>query len=228
VQHWFCELLDPEVGALFEGACATLEASGFTLVPVSLPGMEEHVAACARAIVRHEVFPALCADLGQRGRPMAPAEILARVASPDVKNALRGALDCDPAESARDHAAALTLHRPALAALFAEVFVRHALDALLFPTLPVPPPPLGVNMLEVAGRGQAVFGLLVRNVQPASLAALPSISLPMGYTRSGLPVGVELDGAHGQDDALLEVAAAVEAALAVPRRAPLVGFADTP
>jgi Asp-tRNA(Asn)/Glu-tRNA(Gln) amidotransferase A subunit family amidase len=54
-----------------------------------------------------------------------------------------------------------------------------------------------------------------------SLVDLPSLSLPVGYTADGLPVGLQLVGRPGGDAALLAAAAAYERAhdwsRAVPR-----------
>eukprot|EP00884_Botryococcus_braunii_P015047 jgi/Botrbrau1/23543/Bobra.0141s0014.1 len=57
-----------------------------------------------------------------------------------------------------------------------------------------------------------------------SLVDLPSLSLPVGLTPEGLPVGLQLVGRPGGDAALLAAAAAFEAAhsfaSAVPRDPP--------
>ena len=45
-----------------------------------------------------------------------------------------------------------------------------------------------------------------------SLIACPAISVPCGFTRSGLPVGLQLVGARGREDLLLGAAALFEQA----------------
>ena len=45
-----------------------------------------------------------------------------------------------------------------------------------------------------------------------NVAGTPAISLPMGTTSTGLPIGVELSAAHGDERTLLELAFALEAA----------------
>ena len=49
-----------------------------------------------------------------------------------------------------------------------------------------------------------------RNTAPGSFAGLPSITLPIGLTPEGLPVGIMLEGAVGDDSRLLSIALAVE------------------
>jgi amidase len=53
------------------------------------------------------------------------------------------------------------------------------------------------------------------------MSGQPAISLPMGRTVTGLPVGVQLVAAYGRDDVLLQVAAQLETA------APWKGFTPT-
>jgi amidase len=87
-------------------------------------------------------------------------------------------------------------------------------DLLVTPTTGEPAPPLG----EFAPRPDqplhgflraAVFGLFTTHF---NVSGLPAISLPLHWTREGLPVGVQLVAAYGGEDLLLRVAAQLEAA----------------
>ncbi|MEO1115817.1 MAG: amidase family protein [Pseudomonadota bacterium] len=53
----------------------------------------------------------------------------------------------------------------------------------------------------------------MRNTDPGSIAGIPGLSLPIGLTAEGLPVGLELDGPAFSDRHLLALGLAVEAAL---------------
>jgi len=50
-----------------------------------------------------------------------------------------------------------------------------------------------------------------------NVTGTPAISLPMGMTESGLPIGVQLSAAYGDERTLLEVAFALEEQVAWPR-----------
>ena len=54
---------------------------------------------------------------------------------------------------------------------------------------------------------------ITRFTRPINYLGLPSLSIPAGFTKSGLPVGMQLVGTGGEDSALLSVAAWCEAKL---------------
>jgi amidase len=87
-------------------------------------------------------------------------------------------------------------------------------DLLLTPTLGEPPPPLGhfagtaENPLEGLMRG-AMFALFTA---PFNATGQPAISLPLGRSAAGLPVGVQLVAAWGREDVLIRIAAQLEQA----------------
>ncbi len=76
-------------------------------------------------------------------------------------------------------------------------------DVLVTPVLRQPPWPLGRT------GGAADAGVFPG---PFSFSGQPAMSLPLHWTPSGLPVGVQLVAAAGRDDLLLRVAARLEAA----------------
>jgi amidase len=87
-------------------------------------------------------------------------------------------------------------------------------DLLLTPTTAEPPPRLG----EHAAPADNPLAPIVRAVPFAVFTAgfnttgQPAISLPLGQTDDGLPVGVQLVAAFGREDLLLRVAAQLEQA----------------
>jgi amidase len=52
-----------------------------------------------------------------------------------------------------------------------------------------------------------------------STTAAPAISVPCGFTRGGLPVGIQIVGRHRDDFGLLQMASAFEEAVAISERA---------
>jgi amidase len=91
-------------------------------------------------------------------------------------------------------------------------------DLFLCPTAPTAAPPSGVpdqDSTQIATAGDwldAVFGL-IPFTPLANLTGQPAISLPLGHSADGMPLGVMLTGQTLREDVLLAVAAALEQAL---------------
>ncbi|MCC6538164.1 MAG: amidase [Bryobacterales bacterium] len=66
----------------------------------------------------------------------------------------------------------------------------------------------------------------LRNVAPWNLYWCPAISIPCGFSRGGLPVGLQLVGAPGADDLVLAVAQAYQRTTDWHRRRPPVSAAS--
>ena len=56
-----------------------------------------------------------------------------------------------------------------------------------------------------------------------NISGQPAISLPLYSTSEGLPVGIQLVGAYGRDDLVLQVAAQLEEAQPWVNRMPIIG-----
>jgi len=85
-----------------------------------------------------------------------------------------------------------------------------ACDLLLTPVLGAPPPPIGHLSDPVEGPGR--LRELIGFVDQANVSGQPAISVPMGLSAEGLPIGVQLVAASAREDLLLAVAHQLEAA----------------
>jgi amidase len=85
-------------------------------------------------------------------------------------------------------------------------------DLLVTPTLGAPPPELG--WFTAAGpeeEGARIAGFIPYTAQ-FNMTGQPAISLPLHWTVSGLPVGVQLVAGYGREDLLIRVASQLEQA----------------
>lgn len=210
-RHGFYSDLDPEVATRTEAALTRLAGAGAVLVEVRLTDAHELDARCGLPIVFYEVVDALPGYLATLPPPycrLTFADIVAQVASPDVK----GLLDSILAQpTGRDAYLECLDVRRRLRAVYAEVFDRSQTTALVYPTVPMPAPPLGDTDTTLHnGRQVNLFLTSIQNTGPGSVAGVPSISLPNGHTAAGLPVGLSLEAASGNDRLMLAVAAAAE------------------
>jgi aspartyl-tRNA(Asn)/glutamyl-tRNA(Gln) amidotransferase subunit A len=63
---------------------------------------------------------------------------------------------------------------------------------------------------------------LLRNTRPFNVWGLPAVSLPCGFTKSGLPIGLQIAGPPWREDLVLRLAHAYESATAWHERRPAV------
>jgi indoleacetamide hydrolase len=91
----------------------------------------------------------------------------------------------------------------------AELFER--IDALAWPTVPAVAPPLADPTIELPSGPASADAGNARQGVIANLTGIPGVSVPVGLD-GGLPVGLQLLGAWGQDALLLDAAEALERA----------------
>jgi amidase len=99
-------------------------------------------------------------------------------------------------------------------------------DMLVSPTLAQPAPMLGYLAADLpfeVALDRVLEYCAFTPIQNASGA--PAISLPLGRTTAGLPIGVQFAAAHGNDRTLLELALSIEAASPWQRLAPREAWA---
>ena len=86
-------------------------------------------------------------------------------------------------------------------------------DLLVLPTVAVPPFPVEQRYpTEINGKPMDNYTHWFFLTYGITLTGLPAISVPCGFTKSGLPVGLQIVGRRRREDAVLRAAAAFEAA----------------
>jgi len=99
-----------------------------------------------------------------------------------------------------------TLMRRRLAGLFEQV------DVLAWPTVPAVAPPLEAPVVELPSGTLTADQANVRGAGLANLTGAPAISIPVGLDAEQLPIALQLQGAWGGDELLLDAAEALERA----------------
>lgn len=100
--------------------------------------------------------------------------------------------------------------------------VFSTVDLLITPTAAIPPILIqeAVDNPPIPPAGGVALSL--RNTQPFDIYGLPSISIPCGFSRSGLPIGLSISGPRLGEPAVLALAQAYEQATEWHRRRPPV------
>jgi len=101
-----------------------------------------------------------------------------------------------------------------------DALTRH--DLLLCPTAHQAAPPIAAARGVITSRHEVAGRFFTRRsyVTPAALAGLPAIAVPCGFTRSGLPIGLQLIARHFDEATLLRAAYAYEQQSEWGRRRP--------
>jgi aspartyl-tRNA(Asn)/glutamyl-tRNA(Gln) amidotransferase subunit A len=98
--------------------------------------------------------------------------------------------------------------RHAVAGAFAREFSE--VDCLIGGVLPAIPPRIEETTVTVNGQVVGVVDAFTRLNAPQNMAGVPALSLPCGFTGSGLPVGLQLVAARGRDGEVLRLGAALQ------------------
>ena len=83
--------------------------------------------------------------------------------------------------------------------------VFQEIDILLTPTVPIPPPSIA-DLKENPDKLRPTELIMLRNTRPFNVWGIPAISVPCGFTKSGLPIGLQLAGAPWVPDTGLHLA----------------------
>jgi len=82
-------------------------------------------------------------------------------------------------------------------------------DLLITPTTPIPAPAIADLRKNPEALRPAEL-VLLRNTRPFNVWGLPTISVPCGFTKNGLPIGLQIAGSHWREDLVLRLAYAYE------------------
>ena len=206
-KHYW-ENLESHVETACSDALKKLSALGITLVEVDLPDIEVANQAVSPIVARYEPRVDIPAYLCHAGADVTLSDIVRSIANPDVRHIMQGILDEQTRVSPAAYSAAIGTHRPRLIQLFADCFSRNRIEATIFPASPLSARPVGDDeTIELNGHRLPTFPTFVRNTNPGSNAGVPGVSLPIGLTSAGLPIGLAMDGPVGSDRRLLAIAA---------------------
>ncbi|MFN0317067.1 MAG: amidase [Burkholderiales bacterium] len=85
-------------------------------------------------------------------------------------------------------------------------------DLLLTPTLAVPPFPVHMQGPEIIEGRMVPAGAWLAFTHPMNMTGQPAATVPAGFTRDGLPVGLQIAGRHLGDRTVLKASGAFERA----------------
>lgn len=209
------DIVDVDVERTFRASIAALKAAGAEIVEIDLGDDFMDLANQANwPIFFHETMPHVTQYLKEVGAPVSFDQLYKGLGSNVDKYWSDAVVPTSPNYvSVAAYQESMNVLRPALIKRYADGYGLNGISALLFPTTPAPAAPVSEED-DTYINGEMVSILTMgKNTFPSSCAGLPGISVPMGLTSKGLPMGLEIDGRAGDDAKLLELAAQIAAVL---------------
>jgi aspartyl-tRNA(Asn)/glutamyl-tRNA(Gln) amidotransferase subunit A len=191
---FYVDDLDAEVARVLDETLATLKKEGAEIVKVDLPDQRQLTAACQLVLATE------AAALHKRWMIERPQDYGAQVLM-RLQNGL--------AIPAVSYLEAMRWRGPALSAYLAAV---AGTDAVIAPVAPMPAVTIAESDVGNSPDAEAVIQRITRFTRPINYLGLPSLSIPTGFTKSGLPVGMQIIGRSFDEAMLIRIGAAFQRA----------------
>jgi aspartyl-tRNA(Asn)/glutamyl-tRNA(Gln) amidotransferase subunit A len=198
---YFFARLDDEVADGVERAIAQLRALGADVRDVEIPGVEAGLGAVF-ALVLAEAQEIHARSLRTR-RADFGADVLALLSAPTP----------DPTVLMQGLRA-----RDALSAAMRTLL--ESVDVLVTPTTPIAAARIGQDDVRYGGAEEPILNAMIRCTAPFNATRLPALSLPCGFTRAGLPIGLQIAGRPFDEVTVLRAGHAYEQSTDWHTRAP--------
>ncbi|MEO1429879.1 MAG: amidase family protein [Cyanobacteria bacterium J06633_8] len=220
-----------EVDKLVEAAINNMRAAGATIIELDLPETiveASNYSTLLNTIVQAEFNPQIEEYFSTLDEeyPQNLEELIERSKNPELVNSetpvnpsrievYEDSLEFGGLENP-EYQAAINEGIPALQQEFNNIFASNKLDAIVYPTLATPPTPItdaDGNVIEdptYQANLDNIGGDPYRVNYLGNLTGFPDLTLPVGYTEQGLPVGMSFFGQEFTEPTLIALAYAYE------------------
>jgi len=199
---FYIDDLDAEVAGVLDATIAVFRREGANVVRVELPDQRQ-LSGASQLVLAVEA-----AAFHKRWMIERPQDY-----GPQVLMRLQNGL----AIPGVAYLEALRWRGPALGAHLAAV---AEVDAVIAPVSPVAAPTIAESDVGNSPEADKVLQRLTRFTRPINYLGLPSLAIPSGFTRAGLPVGMQLIGRSFDEATLLRIGAAFQRATDFHDRVP--------
>ncbi len=189
----FYEGCDPEIAAAMQASLEVFRKLGATVVDIDLPDFAQ---LSALAAVLHAAEANPFHDEWFRTRPQ------------DYSPQVRERLERGRPTLAGDYLKAMQARGPAIAAFREAVFSK--VDLVHGPVVSFQTPTIEETDISTGDAAAQMLGRFVRLTRPISYLGLPVACANAGFTRAGMPIGMQLIGAPYDDATALRAAHAFQ------------------
>ena len=222
-REYFAEGLDPEVRAVVTNGIEVLKGAGAEIVEVSLP-RTDYCVAVYYLIATAEASSNLARYDGvsygfRNGEVQSLMEMYKETRSQGFGAEVKRRILIGTYALSAGYYDAYYKKASQVRTLILKDFNQafEQCDVLISPVVPTPAWKIG----EKADNPLAMYLSDVLTIS-ANLAGIPGVSVPGGFSRDGLPIGIQLQGPHFREDSLFKVAYNLEQGLNLPPQRPVI------
>ena len=191
--RFFPDYTDPEVKQAFDSAVKVLAGLGARVEEVTLPALDDawpiaQVIMNGEANVWHEPY----------------LQTQAEDYAPQVRKFLERGKPTLAMDYVKAQRAKARFRQEMLAAC-------ASIDALLTPGELIPPPPHDARSVTIDGREVSLMAALISATCPFNVTGQPALTVPCGFTTTGLPIALQIVGKPFDEATVLQVGHAYEA-----------------
>ena len=191
-REFIWEIMEPEVEQAFRAALAQMESLGARIQEISVPdmGLINAAGSVVQTAEAATIYRSRVLGQGQRFDPVIRRRI----------------------ESGLFISAEVYLHAQRVRAKLKGglLEVLDQVDLLATPTTAIAAPDIAQERVSISGQDVPIREALLRITRVFSTVGLPAISVPCGFTKGGLPIGLQLVGKPFSESLLLRVAQAYQ------------------
>ncbi len=206
-EQFYWQDIDPEVERVCRESLSKLKDAGAVLVDVDVSSILD-----ANKI--HWVFTDLRGDLSVWVKEHYPSLSYDALVENIKTEPVRMNWKADPPPAAAREAALASRER--LIVAYQKLFEANSISAIVYPTEMTTALLIRTagdspkDTVEIKGKSFTEAITTIRNTAATGVFNAPGITIPVGLSRDGLPVGIDFDGLMGGDVALLSLARSAE------------------
>jgi aspartyl-tRNA(Asn)/glutamyl-tRNA(Gln) amidotransferase subunit A len=193
-KEYVWDVMDPEVEAVFRKAMTDLEELGAIVHEISIPELEwvPPIAAAVTSVEAAALYGSIAREQGDK-----------------LDQATRRRIESGMFVSGETYMQAMRarkLFERRMAAAFESV------DLIATPTVPMPAPQQGQDVMTIGGSEAPVRESLLRDTRIFNVCRFPAVAMPNGFSTDGLPLSLQLAAPAFKDASALQAAYAYQSA----------------
>lgn len=186
-KEYYFDHLEADVQKAVSQAIKDLKKLGVQILSISIPHLPEFSSAAFISLLAEG---AACLEKWHKTR------------AADLGKDVLGRLNLGVAIKATQYLQAQRIRRIAQK-IFREVF--NKVDALITPQLPIVAPLIGQETISIGDFSEGVASALTRFTRIFNLIGLPTMSIPCGFSSTGLPIGLQIVGQAFDEGGILRI-----------------------